>query len=384
VPQQHVNVGIIGGGLMGREVAAAIARWPALGDYSVRPVVTAVCDVSSAALAWFDGIDTVKLRVSDYRDLLASDDVDVVYVAVRHDLHEEIYLAVAGSGKDLLGEKPFGIDLPAAERIVTAITESRVFARCSSEMPFFPGAQAAYRAIASGDLGPVIEAYNGFHHSSDLDPAKPINWKRQVAYCGEAGVMNDLGMHVCHVPLRLGWRPAEVYGVLQNLVDVRPDADGKPTPCDTWDNATLICTVGDPAGAFPLTLATKRIDPGQKNSWEVRVTGLGGGVAFSTRYPKTLRRFAIDGGEQVWQEVEVGSQSIFPTVTGGIFETGFSDAILQMLAAYFAERDGFLGERFGCVTPQEALDSHRIFAAAMESSRTRRATALPAAPTDAA
>jgi len=74
--------------------------------------------------------------------------------------------------------------------------------------------------------------------------------------------------------------------------------------------------------------------------------------------------------------VQVGSQSVFPTVTGGIFEFGFSDAILQMWAAFLAERAGALGGHFGCATPQEAVDSHRIFAAALRSDETGRAEPL--------
>jgi hypothetical protein len=62
-------------------------------------------------------------------------------------------------------------------------------------------------------------------------------------------------------------------------------------------------------------------------------------------------------------------------VTGGIFETGISDALLQMLAAFLAERAGELGDRFGCVTPQEALVSHRVWAAALRSAQTGTAVA---------
>jgi hypothetical protein len=148
-------------------------------------------------------------------------------------------------------------------------------------------------------------------------------------------------------------------------------------PCDTWENATLLCTVLREGGPFPLTLATKRIDPGQKNTWSIGVTGMKGGVAFSTRYPKTVWKLAIDKGEQVWGQLEMGSQSrgTWPTVTGGIFEFGFPDAILQMLAAYFAERAGALGTRFGCATPVEALASHQIVDAAMRSWELGRAIA---------
>ena len=50
-----------------------------------------------------------------------------------------------------------------------------------------------------------------------------------------------------------------------------------------------------------------------------------------------------------------------------IFEPGFPDCFLQMWAAYAAERAGALGERLGCVTPDEAVASHRLFAAALQS-----------------
>jgi hypothetical protein len=101
----------------------------------------------------------------------------------------------------------------------------------------------------------------------------------------------------------------------------------------------------------------------------IAVTGMEGGVTFSTRYPKTVWKLRIDEGEQVWGQLEVGSQSrgTWPTVTGGIFEFGFPDAILAMLASYFAERAGVLGARFACATPAEAVASHRIVDAAMRS-----------------
>jgi len=355
---------------MGKEIALAIARWPALVEHPVRPVVTAVCDIDPRALSWFDQLGTVTAKVTDYRDLLARADVDVVYVAVRHDLHERIYIDTVAAGKDLLAEKPFGIDLAAAERIITAVeAHPNAFVRSSSEFPFYPGAQAVFETVKSALLGHIIEASNTFSHSSDLDPTKQINWKRQARFCGLAGVMNDLGLHVCHLPLRLGWEPLRVSSVLQDLVHERPGPDGRAVPCDTWENATLLCTAVAEGGPFPLTLATKRIDPGQKNTWSIAVTGMEGGVAFSTRYPKTVWKLGIDKGEQVWGQLEMGSQSrgTWPTVTGGIFEFGFPDAILQMLASYFAERAGALGSRFACATPAEALASHQIVDAAMRS-----------------
>ena len=74
--QQTVNVGIVGAGLMGREMAAAIQSWPALIDHPVRPHVTAVCDINPDTLDWFDQLGTVVTKVTDYTELLVDDNVD--------------------------------------------------------------------------------------------------------------------------------------------------------------------------------------------------------------------------------------------------------------------------------------------------------------------
>jgi predicted dehydrogenase len=223
---KDIRIGIIGGGLMGREMASAFARWCALTDVTVRPVLTAVADLNPSTLEWFRVIPSCRHLVTDHRALLELPDVDVVYVAVPHDLHEAIYLDVLNSGKDLFAEKPFGIDLAAARRIAEAVQQSGRFVRCSSEMPFFPGAQRAYELARGGSLGRLLEVVSGFHHSSDLDPTKAANWKRLSRACGEGGVLNDLGMHACHIPLRLGWRPQQVFAQLQKGYAERSVAAG--------------------------------------------------------------------------------------------------------------------------------------------------------------
>ena len=52
----------------------------------------------------------------DYRELLNRDEIEILYVAVPHNLHAKIYGEVLEAGKDLLAEKPFGIDLAAREK----------------------------------------------------------------------------------------------------------------------------------------------------------------------------------------------------------------------------------------------------------------------------
>jgi len=257
-----------------------------------------------------------------------------------------------------------------AETIRDAAAKSKRFVRCSSEFPFLPGAQRALQAARSGQLGKLLEIHSCFWHSSDLDPTKPINWKRQTKFCGEIGVMGDLGMHVVHVPFRLGWRPKRVFAQLQKIYTERPDGRGGMAPCDTWDNAILHTDVQIDGTDVPMRLETKRMAPGETNTWWIEILGTDGGIRYSTKEPKTLWTFQR-GKEQIWQRTDLGYQMPFATITGGIFEPGFPDCFLQMWAAYAAERAGALGERLGCVTPDEAVASHRLFAAALRSHQTR-------------
>lgn len=368
---ESVRVGIIGGGLMGKEVAGAFGRWFTLNDYPLNVQLKAVCDINQETLGWYKNIPTVELLTTNYRELLNDSMIDVVYVALPHHLHGEYYREVMNAGKDLLAEKPFGIDLEVAQAVKKQAEESEVFVRCSSEMPFFPGPQRLMKEIESGALGEIMEINAGFYHSSDMDPLKPINWKRQSRFCGEVGVMGDLGMHVLHVPLRMGWMPVRVYAQLQKIVTRRPNSQGGWSECDTWNNATLATSVVIDDNEIPMRLEMKRLAPGETNSWFIEVLGREGGVRYNTKDTKALWLFQREDKDQSWRRLDMGFQVPFSTVTGGIFEPGFPDCFMQMLAAYFAERGGFLENRFGCVTPEEAVMSHQVFDAALKSQRTK-------------
>ncbi len=373
-----VHVGIIGGGLMGKEAASAFGRWFALNDFPVNAELVAVADLAEPTLEWFKQVPTVRLLTTDYKELLADPEVDVVYCALPHNLHEQVYLDILAAGKDLLAEKPFGIDLAAAENIVAAVESSGCFVRCSSEFPFLPGSQRVLEFARSGQLGVPIQVVCAFHHSSDLDPDKVINWKRQTQFCGKIGVMGDLGMHVAHLPLRLGWSPRQVYAQLQKIYTERPDGKGGMTPCDTWDNALLHLDVDINGKDTPMRWETKRLAPGETDTWSIEILGTDGGIRFSTKQPKTLWTFLRDPktSAQEWFQEDLGFEVPFKTITGGIFEVGFPDALQQMWASFLAERAGALEGRFGCATPEEALASHRVFAAALESQESACAVSL--------
>ncbi len=375
--RKEIRIGIIGLGLMGREFASAVARWCHLLGEGPLPIITGICDTNEELWKWYtNNFPEIVMKTTDYKDLITSDEIDAIYCAVPHNLHEKIYCDIINSGKHLLGEKPFGIDKSANENILNTIRENPdVVVRCSSEFPYFPACQRLIRWIKEGHYGRLIEVRAGFNHSSDLDLNKPINWKRMVGINGEYGCMGDLGMHALHIPFRMGWKPSAVYADLQNIAETRPDGKGKTVACETWDNAVLTCRCTDPKTSkdFSMVIETKRMAPGATNNWFIEVYGTEGSAKFSTHDPKAFDYLTSGGKEQGWTRLDIGSQSAIPSITGGIFEFGFSDALQQMIGAFMyalAEKEG--QHPFGNVTPEETGWSHELFTAALESHKTGR------------
>ncbi|MCD6174987.1 MAG: Gfo/Idh/MocA family oxidoreductase [Planctomycetes bacterium] len=377
-----VKFGIIGCGLMGREFASAVARWCHLPEMDVKPEIVAVCDTNAKLLEWYTGnFPSIKQVTDNYKELLANDKVEAVYIAVPHNLHAEFYCAAIVAGKHLLGEKPFGIDQKDNEIISECIRKHPdVFVRCSSESPFFPAMQRIGQMIEEKAFGAILEVNSGFLHSSDMDFSKPVNWKRMLKFNGEYGCMGDLGMHACHMPFRAGWIPKNVRAILSNVVEQRPDGKGGMASCETWDNATLFCETVE-AGTdreFPMTIKTQRIAPGHKNTWYLEVLGTKTSARWSSKQINTLEILEYTGGQQAWQVIDMGHEMAYKSITGGIFEAGFSDSILQMWAGFLHElHHGKPISLFaGCVTVDEVALSHTLFTAALESQKTTSTVGL--------
>jgi len=375
--RKKIGFGIIGLGLMGKEFASSVARWCHLVDSNMVPVLKGICDPKPEAWEWFaDNFSDIEIFTSDYHQLLDSDKIDAIYCAVPHNLHEQLYIDIIDAKKHLLGEKPFGIDKKANENILKAVKANPdVIVRCSSEFPYFPACQQLVKWLKTGKYGRIIEVRAGFHHSSDMNLSKPINWKRMIEINGEYGCMGDLGMHTLHIPFHMGWKPTSVYADLQKVVETRPDGKGGTAPCKTWDNAVLTCRSTDPKTGkeFSMVIETKRMAPGATNNWFIEVYGTDGSANFSTHNPKAFNFLTASGKEQGWTRIDTGSQSAIPSITGGIFEFGFSDAFQQMIGAFIHEISGNgTDQPFKNVTPEETRWSHKLFTAALESHKTGR------------
>jgi len=147
-----------------------------------------------------DAFPGLGLATTSYQEILDRNDVEVVYCAVPHHLHERLYIDAIRAGKHLLGEKPFGIDRAANDAILSAITSipgsSSGAARSS---PTSPGRSASSsgsgRERWTDPGGP-----RGIPPLQRPGPFQAHQLEAAASLCGEYGCMGDLGIHTQHIP----------------------------------------------------------------------------------------------------------------------------------------------------------------------------------------
>ena len=374
---RECRFGVVGLGMMGKEFASAASRWVHLQEDIPAPKIVGVSSATEKSLEWFRrSVPGIKAFTTEYRELLAREDIDAVYIATPHNLHRGMCLDVLRAGKHLICEKPFGIDAEANRAIVEeARKHPELLVRCASQMIFLPGARMVLEWFRERRFGRILQIKMGFKHSSDINPLKPINWKRRVETNGEYGVMGDLAPHILLMALRAGVEVEQVYADLRNIVHTRPGPDGQMVPCDTWDNALLLTRAHWGEDEFPMEVEVSRIAPGSPNDWFIEVYGMQGSIRYSTEDANAVYAAEIRGVEQVWTKYEVGYTPVYRTVTGPLGTFGFSDAILQMWAAYLDQWQGNTPKE-SCMTPEEARRCHEILTAALISQREGRIVRL--------
>jgi len=133
----RLNIGIIGCGWAGERHFRAFRELPG------RANVLAVADKDEAFLEEKAGEWGVSKRYTDYRDLLAVEDLNAVSICLPHNLHAEAAIASASSGKHVLCEKPMAVTLEEADAMIHAAEENGVKLMVAESARF----EAAHRKI---------------------------------------------------------------------------------------------------------------------------------------------------------------------------------------------------------------------------------------------
>jgi predicted dehydrogenase len=143
---KQVRVGVIGLG----EVAQII-HLPILESLADQYLLAAICDISPTLVTEMGeryGVPTDARHV-DYRDLVARDDLDAVFVLTADEYHADCTIAAARHGKHVLVEKPMCLTRPEAEAIVRARDETGVRIMVAYMRRFAPAFVRAVEEVKS-------------------------------------------------------------------------------------------------------------------------------------------------------------------------------------------------------------------------------------------
>lgn len=148
----HMNVryGLIGFGRWGGQHADAIRRTD-----SAELVAVAASSPETAARAEKElGVSTY----TNYHELLAREDVDVVDIVLPNHLHHEVAMASLNAGKHILLEKPMALTVAHCEEIIAAAAVGGLKVHVGHELRFSPLWTAPKVFVEEGKLGRLKSA----------------------------------------------------------------------------------------------------------------------------------------------------------------------------------------------------------------------------------
>ena len=233
---------------------------------------------------------------TDYRELLARADVDVVDICVPNHLHEEIILAAAAAGKHVYCEKPLANSVAQAKRIVEAVEKAGVKNQLNFNFRYYPAITRAHQMISEGFLGKIFSYRGCYYRSSYINPDKPLSWRLNKSIAG-GGALFDLGSHILDLIYYLMGDFASVQATVDTLIKERPIALGstEKAPVDVDDIVLMQARMEDNTlGSIEIS----RMGTGATNDMKFEVFGQKGAIRFSTAEPSWLEVFDVRDPEQ--------------------------------------------------------------------------------------
>ena len=171
--KKPLNIGMIGYGFMGRTHSNAYCKVGHFFDLEYQPVLKAACarneeNIQKFADNWgYESIET------DWRALVARDDIDAVDICVPNNLHKEIAIACAAAGKMILCEKPLAMDTAEGEEMCDAVEKAGVANIVWYNYRRVPAVTLAKQLIDEGRLGRIFHYRANFLQDWTISTALP-------------------------------------------------------------------------------------------------------------------------------------------------------------------------------------------------------------------
>lgn len=200
---ERVRVGIVGAG-----VGSAHA-----GGYSkcANAQMVALCDLDAARAQKLANEYGIPKIYTDYREMLAEENLDAVSVCTPNALHAPIAVAALEAGCHVLCEKPLSINAVEGKKIVDAAKKARGKFMIGMNNRFRGDSQTLKKYIEDGELGDIYYAKTGWVRRNGIPGMG--GWFTRKEMSG-GGPLIDIGVHALDLTLYLmgNPKPVSVFG----------------------------------------------------------------------------------------------------------------------------------------------------------------------------
>jgi len=376
-----LNVALIGYGFMGRAHSNAYRQVGNFFDLDHQPVLKLACGRKEAEVAAFADRWGFESHVTDWRDAVARDDIDLVDVCVPNKLHAEIAIAAAEAGKMVLCEKPLAMTVAEGRRMVATVEGAGVPNLVSFNYRRVPAVALAKRLIDEGRLGRIFHYRAQFLQDWTISPDVPqggaATWRLDADAAG-SGVTGDLLAHCVDTAMWHNGPITSANAMTETFIKTRVHAEtGREQPVGIDDACTFFCRFRNGSlGNFEST----RYARGHKAQYTFEINGEAASIRWNLHDLHRLEwaDHSDDGAVRGWRSIHVtdhGGEHPYMDhwwVPG--LQVGYAETFVHQIADFLAAIEK--GEPCS-PTFREALETQKVCEAVLDSARSGQWIDIP-------
>jgi len=366
-----LNIGMIGYGFMGRAHSNAYNRVANFFDLEYHPVLKAVCarnEDRARAFADTWGYESVE---TDWKQLLARDDIDAVDICTPNNLHHEIAIAAAEAGKMILCEKPLAMNVAEGEEMCQAVEKAGVPNIVWYNYRRIPAVTLAKQLIDEGRLGRIFHYRAQFLQdwtiSDDLPQGGEALWRLDAEAAG-SGVTGDLLAHCIDTAIWLNGNIDTVTAMTETFIKEREHSlTGKKEPVKIDDACAFLARFQNGSLA---TFESTRYARGHKALYTFEINGEHASIAWDLHDLHRLSYFdhRDDSVVRGWRSIHVtdGDQPYMDRWWVPGLQIGYEHSFVHQVADFL--QGVASGEEVG-PTFRDALETQKVCEAVLSSAQ---------------
>jgi predicted dehydrogenase len=273
---RSLGIGMLGYAFMGKAHANGYRKlsymtWPP----PLRPRLVAIAGRDEAAVSEAASRFGFERAVTDWHDLVADPDVELLDNGGPNSLHAEPTIAAARAGKHVICEKPLGRTADEAFEIWRETAAAGVVHMCAFNYRFVPAVRLARELVEAGELGDLL--HFRARYLQDWGDTDADVWRFDASQAG-SGALGDLGAHAIDLGRYLVGEVRSVQGL------VRTFAPGREV-----DDAVEAVVEFD--GGAVGTIEATRFALGRRNALQWELNGTKASLAFDMERLNELELF---------------------------------------------------------------------------------------------